>query len=76
MCDVCDISNTVLYDLLYHKAFELPPTVNKKGLQVGKGSQEPDQSDQTPAQPELAVWRSSGKIHHFPAVRFGVEEGY
>lgn len=54
MCDVCDLSNTVLYDLLYHRAFELATTVNKRGVQVKKGSQElvcPD----TPAQPKLTL---------------------
>lgn len=40
MCDVCDISNTVLYDLLYHRAFELPPMLNKKGVHMRKESQE------------------------------------
>ena len=29
VCDVYDISSTVLYDLLYHRAFELSPAVNK-----------------------------------------------
>lgn len=31
VCDVCDISKTELYDLLYHRAFELPPPADKTG---------------------------------------------
>lgn len=58
------------YDLLYHRAFELAPAVNKKGVQVRKESF----SDRTLLH-NLSWLSGSGETRHFPTAPFGVEEG-
>lgn len=72
MCDVCDISNPVLNDLLYHRAFELPPTVNKKR---GKAYRWERRVRSFSFLHNLNWFFGPGKIHNFPAALFGVE-GY